>query len=130
MISHVSYLPKKINVFDLMVNPVVQIALDTINITEVDIFSNPQDDVENAKKNVESMGWNPNPYPTDNFTEKEMTQDMVTRENKVMRAEASSVSIIKFSPSDIVGFVAKKIKKRKKSNQYSSSKKKNKKNYP
>ncbi|QGY45666.1 hypothetical protein GM418_18915 [Maribellus comscasis] len=129
MLSHVSYLSLRIKVFDLMVNPVIQIALDTVNIIEVDVFSNPQDDMQNAKKNIESMGWNPNPTPTDNLTEKEMMQDMVNRENNVMRSEATSLKILKFSPSDVVGAISKKIKKRKKSNKY-SSKKKQKKNYP
>ncbi|MCG6186879.1 hypothetical protein [Maribellus maritimus] len=129
MISHVSYMSQRIKVFDLMVNPVIQIALDTINIIEVDIFSNPQDDMINAKKNIESMGWNPNPTPTDKLTEKEVVQDMVNRENSVMRSEATSLKILKFSPSDVVGAISKKIKKRKKSNEYSSEKK-HKKNYP
>ena len=40
-----------------MVNPVVQIQPDTINIMEVDIFSDPQDDSENARENVESIDW-------------------------------------------------------------------------
>ena len=57
MISHVSYPKKVVRVFDLMVNPVVQIRQDTINIMEVDIFSDPQDDSENARENVESIDW-------------------------------------------------------------------------
>jgi hypothetical protein len=122
LISHVSYLPQKIRVFDLMINPVVQLELDTIHIVEVDIFSNPQDDVENAKKNTESIHWDPRPKPDDGFTEKEMVMDIVTRENNVMRSEANSLSIVKFSPSDVVGAISKKIKKRKRSKQYSSRK--------
>ena len=46
-----------------------------------------------------------------------------------MRSEATSLKLLKFSPSDIVGAISKKIKKRKKANQYSSEKK-HKKNYP
>ena len=126
MISHVSYVPKRIRVFDLMVNPVVQITLATINIKEINVLSNPQDDGENAKENTESMNWDPRPKPDDKFTETEMVQDMLNRENKVMHSEATSLKILKFSPSDIVGAVAKKIKKRKNSNQYSSEKKRKK----
>ncbi|MBN1985943.1 MAG: hypothetical protein JW761_06535 [Prolixibacteraceae bacterium] len=124
LISHVSYLPKRIRVFDLMINPVVQISLDTIHIVEVDIFSNPQDDVENARKNTESIHWDPRPKPDDGFTETEMVMDIVTRENNVMRSEATSLSIVKFSPSEVIGAVSKKIKKRKRSKQYSSRKRK------
>lgn len=129
MISHISYPKMVVRVFDLMVNPVVKIRQDTINIMEVDIFSDPQDDGENARENVESIGWDPRPQPDDSFTEGEMVQEMLNRENKVMRSEATSLTILKFSPSDIVGVISKKIKKRKKANQYSSEKK-NKKNYP
>ncbi len=129
MISHVSYLARRIKIFDLMVNPVIQMSLDTINISEVNIFSNPQNEIENAKKNIESMGWNPKPQPTDGFTETEMMQNFVASENKLLHSEATSLKIIKFSPSDIVGFFSEKIKKRKKAKQYSSEKK-HKKNYP
>ena len=107
-----------------MINPVVQIDLDTVNIRDVNVFSNPQNDYENAKKNIESMDFNYRPYPSDGFTEQEMVQEMVSRENKIMHSEATSLKILEFSPSDIVGPIRQKVKNKKESNQYSSEKKK------
>lgn len=129
MISHVSYNRKVIRVFDLLVNPIVQIELDTINIMQVNILANPLNDYEKAKKNIESINFSLKPPVDETFTEKELVQDMLDRENKIMKSEANSLNLISFSPSKIVGFVSKKIKRRKKANQFSSRKKKPKNNY-
>lgn len=129
MISHVSYHRQIIRVFDLMVNPIIQIDLDTVNIMEINIFSNPQNEIENAKKNMESIQFSIKPSITEGFTEKEMVQDMLNRENGIMKSEATSLKIVSFSPTMVVGIIADKIKRRKKANQFSSRKKKSKKNY-
>ncbi len=118
MVSHVSYMSKRITVFDLMMEPIVRIELDTVNIMEVNVYSDPQDDYENARKNIESMGFNPKPKPDDKFTEKEMVQDMAARENKVMRAEANSLRILKLSPSDVIEGINRKRKRHKKAKRY------------
>lgn len=130
MISHVSYNRRIIRVFDILVNPIVCIEMDTINIMQVDILANPINDYDKAKKNIESINFSLKPPVNETFTEKELVQDMLDRENKIMKSEAHSLKFVSFSPTVIVGLISKKIKRRKKSNQFSSRKKKPKKNYP
>ena len=69
------------------------------------------------------------PQPGESFTEKEMVQDRLNRENGIMKSEATSLKIISFSPTALFEIVANKVKRRKKANQFYSEKKKSKKNY-
>lgn len=130
MISHISYQRKVIHVFHLLLNPVIQIDIDTINILEVNIFSNQKTDSEKALENIKSIEFDLRPQPGESFTEKGMVQDMLNRENGIMKSEATSLDIISFSPTAIFEIIANKIKRRKKANQFYSHKKKSKKNYP
>ena len=129
MISHISYHRKIIHVFELLKNPVIQIDIDTINILEVNIFSRQKTDSEKAMENIKSIEFDLRPQPGESFTEKEMVQDMLNRENGIMRSEATSLNIISFSPTFIFDIIASKVKRRKKANQFYSQKKKSKKNY-
>ena len=123
MISHISYYRKIVYVDSVRLNPVVQLKLDTVNIMHINIFTEPRDDDAFAKENINSWEFSLKPSPTEAFTEKEMVQDMLNRENRIMRSEASSVRIATFSPSEQIGKLFKNLKKRKNSKQYSNSKK-------
>src|SRR5690606_8405697 len=54
IISHISFIRKIVTVYQLLVNPVVQLELDTINIKPVNISASEKSDYQNAMKNIES----------------------------------------------------------------------------
>ena len=50
-------------------------------------------------------------------------KDIMTENNDLMRAEASSLSLVRFSPSENVGKLFTKLKKKDRSNDYNSTRK-------
>ncbi len=122
-ISHVSYFRKIVTVHSLLINPIILLEIDTINIQEVNVSPNQKTDYEKAMKNIESIPFTVFPLPSDNYTESERIQLLMNTENMVQRTAASSVSLMKFSPSEEIGKLIERLKKRKKSNQYKSTKK-------
>ena len=124
IISHVSYFRKIVSVFSLLTNPTVKLSIDTVNIKGVNVSPNQKTDTEKAMENIESIKFDFRPQPDDDYTETERMQMLMNTENRVQRAAASSVSLLRFSPSEQIGKIFSKIKKRKKSKQYESTRKK------
>ena len=122
MISHISYYRKVIYADSVKLNPVIQLKLDTVNILKINIFTQPRNDEAFANKNINSWEFSIKPSPIEAFTEKERVQNMVISENSVMRSEASSIRIAAFSPSEQIGKLFKRLKKRKKQKEYSKGK--------
>ncbi len=128
-VTHVTFLRKVVTAFDLMKNPVIVLEPDTVNIDQVDVFTNRKTDIERAKENIQQINFDPRPQVTDNYTESERMQQLLSSENKVERAAANSLTY-QFSPSEIIGKIIDKINLRKKSNKNSSTKKSTKKQEP
>jgi hypothetical protein len=114
IISHVSYFRKTVTVFSLLTNPTIQLNVDTINIKGVNISPDQKTDYEKAMKNIESIEFDFRPKPLDSYSETERMQELINTENSVYRVEASSVSLLRFSPSEQIGKLVDKMKKRKK----------------
>ncbi len=124
LVSHVSYFRKVVTVYSLLVNPVITLEIDTINIKGVNVSPNQKTDREKALENIESIKFDFRPQPDDGYTETERMQELLNTENRVQRVEASSISLLRFSPSEQIGKIVAKAKKRKKSRQFNSTKKK------
>ena len=63
------------------------------------------------------------PRISDGFSQSEQVSQMIKSENRVMRTEASSVRIASFSPSQVIGKLSEKRKKRKEASLYESTRK-------
>jgi hypothetical protein len=128
IISHISYFRKTVTVFSLLTNPTIQLDVDTITIEGVSISPNQKTDYEKAMKNIESIKFDFRAKPFDSYTETERIQELMNTENRALRVEASSISLLRFSPSKQIEKLVDKIKKRKKSrkNNRIQKKKKNK----
>jgi len=124
VISHISYHRKVVRVFDLLINPYIQLKLDSVQIEDVNISPNQKTENQIAQENVADIKAQNFPVYTKIDDEPDPVSEMATEHNKVLRSEASSISIIRFSPTDIIGKLIEKSKKRKKSNQYKSTRKK------
>ena len=122
IISHISFLRKSVTVYQLMVNPIIQLEPDTINIRSVNVSASERTDYEKAMKNLESIGFDFKPLPTDNYTETERMKTLMITEDQVQRTAASSVSLARISPSEEIGKMIAKHKKKKEAKQFSSTK--------
>ena len=122
VISHISFLRKVVTVHQLMINPIVQLDLDTINIRPVNISASQKSDYEKALKNMESIEFDFRPQPDDNYTESEKMQVLMNTEDRVQRTASSSLSLVRFSPSEEIGKMFAKRKKKKEAKQFSSTK--------
>ncbi len=127
IISHISYFRKTVTVFSLLTNPTIQLNVDTVNIKGVNISPDQKTDYEKAMENIESIKFDFRKKPLDGYSETERMQELMNTENRVQRAEASSVSLLRFSPSEQIGKLVDKMKKRKKSRKEQAEKKKKKK---
>lgn len=124
MISHISYYRKKIYVDKVKINPFIILQIDTINIIRVDVSPNHKEDEDRARDNLKFLTELEVPSYTKIKPEMDPVNQMILENNKLMRSEASSISLYRFSPSEQIGKILQKFRKRKKSNQYSSIKNK------
>jgi hypothetical protein len=122
VISHISFLRKVVTVHQLMINPIIQLDLDTINIRPVNVSASQRSDYEKALKNMESIEFDFRPQPDDNYTESEKMQVLMNTEDRVQRTAASSLSFVRFSPSEEIGKMFAKRKKKKEAKQFLSTK--------
>jgi len=123
IVSHISFLRKVVTVYQLLVNPTVVLETDTVNIKPVNVSGDRQTDYDAAMKNISSIKFDPRALSGDEFSNVERTKELMKTENRVLRTEASSISLVSFSPSEIIGKWAEKRKKRKEDSQYDSTKK-------
>lgn len=122
IITHISFIRKVVTVHQLMVNPIVQLEIDTINIRSINVSASQRTDYEKALKNIESIEFDFRPQPDDNYTEAEKMQVLMNTEDRVQRTASSSVSLLRFSPSEEIGKIFAKRKKKKEAKQFSSTK--------
>ncbi|MBT3385491.1 MAG: hypothetical protein HN778_06070 [Prolixibacteraceae bacterium] len=118
MISHISFYRKIIHVDSVKFSPNISLTLDTVNIFSVDVSPNQKNDYERARQNISFLKDLEISEFTKIKTETDPAYQMVIEHNRVFRAEASSVSFARFSPSEQIGKLISKIRKRKKSKQY------------
>jgi hypothetical protein len=123
IVSHISFIRKTVTVHQLMVNPVVELEIDTINIRPVNISANEMSDYQKAMKNIDRIEFDFRPQPDDAFTETERMRALMNTENQVERAYSNSLNLLQFSPSEEIGKLISKRKKRKEAKRFSSTKK-------
>jgi len=122
IISHISFLRKVVSVYRLMINPIVQLDPDTINIRPVNVSAAFRSENEIALENIKRIEFDFRPQPDDNYTETERMQSLMNTENQVQRVASSSLSFARFSPSEEIGKIFEKRKKKKEAKQFSSTK--------
>jgi hypothetical protein len=122
IITHISFIRKVVTVHQLMVNPVVQLEIDTINIKSVNVSASQRTDYEKAMTNIQRIEFDFRPSPDDGYTEGERMNALMQSEDEIQRVSASSVSLVRFSPSQEIGKLISKRKKKKEARQFSSTK--------
>lgn len=123
LISHISFQRKIVTVFELLKNPVIVLEGDMVNMKAIDVKGTRETEYETAKKNINAVTFDAKPRISDGFSQSEQVSQIIKSENRVMRTEASSVRITSFSPSEVIGKLSEKRKKKKAASQYNSTRK-------
>lgn len=125
ILSHISYFRETVTVHSLLINPIITMVAEDVNIPEIQISTNLLSDNDRAEKNLEFL----NEYEAPGFSKIDVEDDpnpvneIVTENNELMRSEASSVSIIRFSASESLNILYSKFKKKDPLTNYSSTRK-------
>lgn len=106
ILSHISYVRKVVRVQTILINPMIEMYSEHINVPEIRVSPEQISDLDRANKNMEFI----NQYKVPAFTKISTDQQdpvtaIMTEYNREMRVEASSISIVRFSPSDVLGKV-------------------------
>lgn len=104
VLSHISYFRKIVSIHALLVNPKIELISENVDIPEVVVSPEQTIKVDEAKENLAFM----KEYsPPIKFRMAEEESDPVTaimtENNDLMRSEAASISIARFSPSENIG---------------------------
>lgn len=113
VLSHISYFRKMLKANSLLLDPLVTLESENVNIQEVTVSPEQKSDIDFANKNIQQIDWDPRPQPGDDYSASERANKMMTENNRVMRTEAASVSLLRFSIGDILGKWKKKRENRK-----------------
>ncbi|WP_163321889.1 hypothetical protein [Draconibacterium mangrovi] len=102
--SHISYFRKITSVHTLLVNPKVELVSENVDIPEVVVSPEQVLEIDKAQENLAFM----QEYrPPIKFRmageESDPVTTIMTQNNDLMRSEASSISIVRFSPSENIG---------------------------
>nr|WP_319997507.1 hypothetical protein [uncultured Draconibacterium sp.] len=104
VLSHISYFRKIVSVHALLVNPKVELVSENIDIQEVVVSPEQTTKADKAKENIAFMK-DYSPPVKFRMAEEETNPitTIMTENNDLMRSEASSLSIVRFSPSENIG---------------------------
>lgn len=122
IITHISFIRKVVTVYELMVNPIVQLELDTVNIKSINVSADKMSDYRKAMENIDRIEFDFRPQPDDAYTETERMKNLFNTENQVERAYSNSLNLLQFSPSEQIGKLIAKRKKKKEAKQFFSTK--------
>ena len=82
-----------------------------IGMKEIVVSPNQKTDMDRARDNMSFMNeYQVPPFQKINPDQNSPVVTIMTEHNQVMRTEASSVSIFRFSPSDVMGRVIRRTK--------------------
>lgn len=124
VLSHISYFRKIVTIHSILINPIIEMFSENVDIPEVRVTPDQKSDVDRAYQNMEFLDeYNPEVKIRIAAEEPDPVSTVMTENNDLMRSEASSLSLVRFSPSENIGKLFTKLKKNSHSNNYSSTRK-------
>ncbi|MDX8340656.1 hypothetical protein SLH46_15770 [Draconibacterium sp. IB214405] len=112
VLSHISYFRKIVSVQSLLVNPKVQLISEHVDIPEIVVSPEQITDIDRARGNMVFMDEYSSPVRM--RIEEEDGNPVtwiMTANNVYLRSEASSISLVAFSPSESIGRLFTNLKK-------------------
>ncbi|MFV0269284.1 MAG: hypothetical protein ACK5HT_19335 [Draconibacterium sp.] len=111
LFSHISFFRKVSKVSSLLINPIVKMESEHIGMKEIVVSPSQKTDMDRARDNMSFMNeYQVPPFQKINPDQNSPVVTIMTEHNQVMRTEASSVSIFRFSPSDVMSRVIRRAK--------------------
>lgn len=124
ILSHISYFRKVVTVYSILVNPIIELYSEHVDIPEVRVSPEQKSDVDRAYQNMQFLDeYKPEVKQRLAMEEPNPVSTIATQNNVLMRSEASSLSLVRFSPSESLGKLFTKLKKKDPAKNYSSTKK-------
>ncbi|WP_297090950.1 hypothetical protein [uncultured Draconibacterium sp.] len=124
VLSHISYFRKIVSVHSLLVNPEVELISENVDIPEITVSPEQTSDLDRAQKNLAFIEeYNPPVRARMQLEESDPLSTITTEHNDLMRSEAASIRIASFSPSENVGKLFTRLKKKDRSDDYFSTRK-------
>lgn len=122
--SHIAYYRRVVTVNSILLDPDVTIVSEHVNIPEVIVNPEQKTEMENAKANLEFL----NDFKAPGFVKIDSNDNdpvsaTMRENNSVLRSEASSISIIRFSPSVVLSTLINNKQKRDRRLDYKSTRK-------
>jgi hypothetical protein len=112
-ILHVSFNRKYVRVFELLKNPVVKLETENVNIGQVDVSARQETDYEKVMKNISSIS-ETKYYETPKIeSDPDPSMQLMIVHNRILRSEATSLRLMRFSPSKQIGKLFRNLKKKK-----------------
>uniref|UniRef100_UPI003216E535 hypothetical protein n=1 Tax=uncultured Draconibacterium sp. TaxID=1573823 RepID=UPI003216E535 len=122
ILSHISYFRKVVKVHALLMNPVIIMESENVDLKEITVTPDKTTDYERAQDNMSFIKDYDVPAYTKIKEETDPVNTITTEHNRLMRTEASSVSLVRLPVADLFK-VFKKKKRRKNPNDYFSTRK-------
>ncbi|WP_340110933.1 hypothetical protein [Maribellus mangrovi] len=124
VLSHIAYTRRVASVHSILVNPLITLISEHVNVPEIRISPEQISDLDRANKNMEFI----NEYKVPEFSkissdQQDPVTSIVTEHNSLLRSEATSLSLVRFSPSDVIGKVFVKARNKDHLTDYSSTRK-------
>ncbi len=122
--SHISYSRKVKSVSSILIDPHVTMVSEHVAIPEIIVNPEQKSDLENARDNLKFLNdYDPPKFEKIDPSQNDPVSATLRENNRIMRVEAASVSILRFSPSTIVGNLFKNKRKRDRQFDYKSTRK-------
>ncbi|MCK3684535.1 hypothetical protein [Maribellus sp. YY47] len=104
LFSHISFYRKVLKVSSIMINPIVKMESEQIGMKEIVVSPNRKTDMDRAKENMSFLNeYEVPPFEKIRPDENNPVTIIMTQNNQTLRVEAASVSLFRFSPSDVMG---------------------------
>lgn len=124
ILSHISYFRKLVHIHDILLDPIITLYSENVDIPEVRVTPEQKSDLDRANENMKFIGeYTPPVKARLSGEEADPVSTIMTEHNDQMRVEASSLNLVRFSPSENIGKLFTRLKKKDISNDYSSTKK-------
>lgn len=124
VLSHISYFRKIVSIHKLLINPKIVLVSENVDIEEITVTPDQLSDEDRAQMNMSFMAdYNPPVRMRISAEESEPVSDIMVENNDQMRVEASSISLVRFSPSKNIQKLFHGLKRSEATNDYYSTRK-------
>lgn len=121
VLSHISYFRKIVTIHSLLVNPTIKLIAENVDIPEILVSPDLITDIDRARLNMMFMQEYNVPAYTKIKDEVQPVQTLMIENNELLRSEAASISLLRFSPSYSIEKLFVKLRRQDRLKDFNSS---------